>query len=103
MARRLQQWPDEDLLPGFKDILERYLVQVEELSLKFINLLSEAFGLLSNELDGFYDSKNLMQHRAKVFSCINIRESLRIDPAFFIDRSIPRAGRLVRSRCWSPL
>jgi hypothetical protein len=49
--------------------MERYLAQVEDLSLKFISLLSEAFDLPPNALDGFYDSKDLMQHRAKVNWC----------------------------------
>ena len=65
----LHQWPDQDLLPGFKNVMERYLAQVEELGLTFISLLSEAFGLPPNALDDFYDSKDLMQHRAKVNPC----------------------------------
>ncbi|KII92963.1 hypothetical protein PLICRDRAFT_172985 [Plicaturopsis crispa FD-325 SS-3] len=60
------QWPDEALLPGFKDTMLRYLAQVQELSYKFISLLAEAFGLPEDALNGFYDADDLMQHRAKI-------------------------------------
>jgi len=60
------QWPDEDLLPGFKDTFERYLLEVQELSYEFIGLLAEAFGLPSDALKQFYDTDELMQHRGKI-------------------------------------
>ena len=60
------KWPDEELIPGFRDVLERYLVQVEDLSYKFISLIAEAFGLGPDGLTHFYDIPPLMQHRAKI-------------------------------------
>jgi isopenicillin N synthase-like dioxygenase len=60
------KWPDEELIPGFRDVLERYLVQVEDLSYKFTSLIAEAFGLGPNGLAQFYDIPPLMQHRAKI-------------------------------------
>ncbi|KIM75747.1 hypothetical protein PILCRDRAFT_827037 [Piloderma croceum F 1598] len=60
------QWPDENMLPGFKDVMERYLAQVQALGYKFIGLLAEAFSLPSDALARFYDSDELMQHRGKI-------------------------------------
>lgn len=60
------QWPDEDLIPGFRDVLERYLVEVEDLGYKFSSLIAEAFGLGPEGLAPFYDIPPLMQHRAKI-------------------------------------
>ena len=60
------QWPDEDLFPGFRDTMERYLNQVQDLSYKFSSLLAEAFGLSPNGLAHFYDTDELMQHRSKI-------------------------------------
>ncbi|KAF9241863.1 hypothetical protein BU15DRAFT_87087 [Melanogaster broomeanus] len=60
------QWPDEDLIPGFRNTMESYLSHVQTLSYHFISLLAEAFGLPSDALDKFYDTDELMQHRGKV-------------------------------------
>ncbi|EDR00363.1 uncharacterized protein LACBIDRAFT_314347 [Laccaria bicolor S238N-H82] len=60
------QWPDEDLIPGFRDTMERYLDQVQDLSYKLSSLLAEAFGLPPNGLAHFYDTDELMQHRSKI-------------------------------------
>jgi len=60
------QWPDESLLPGFKDIMERYLAQIQALGYKFIGFLAEAFGLPLDALSCFYDSDDRMQHRSKI-------------------------------------
>ncbi|PPQ80202.1 hypothetical protein CVT25_003555 [Psilocybe cyanescens] len=60
------QWPDEKLIPGFKDVLERYLDQVQDLSYKFSSLIAESFGLGPDGLSEFYDTPKLMQHRAKI-------------------------------------
>lgn len=59
------QWPDEDLIPGFRRVMEDYLLQVQALSYHFISLLAEAFGLPSDALAKFYDSAECMQHRGK--------------------------------------
>ncbi|KAI6037543.1 hypothetical protein EDC04DRAFT_2868658 [Pisolithus marmoratus] len=59
------QWPDENLIPGFRGVMENYLLQVQALSYHFISLLAEAFGLPSDALAKFYDSDERMQHRGK--------------------------------------
>jgi hypothetical protein len=60
------QWPDEDLIPGFRDTMERYLDQIQNLSYKLSSLLVEAFGLPPNGLAHFYDTDERMQHRSKI-------------------------------------
>ncbi|KAJ3504536.1 hypothetical protein NLJ89_g7883 [Agrocybe chaxingu] len=60
------QWPDEKLIPGFREVLERYLDQVQDLSMKFSSLIAEAFGLGPDGLSQFYDTPELMQHRSKI-------------------------------------
>ncbi|KAJ7090785.1 hypothetical protein B0H15DRAFT_778937 [Mycena belliarum] len=60
------QWPEEEQLPGFKDAMERYLLQVQKLSYDFVGLLAEAFGLPSDALAQFYDRPEFMQHRGKI-------------------------------------
>lgn len=64
--RIYSKWPNEDLIPGFRDTMEKYLYQVQTLSYQFISLLSEAFGLAPDALNKFYDTDELMQHRGKV-------------------------------------
>ncbi|KAJ7618681.1 hypothetical protein FB45DRAFT_1033865 [Roridomyces roridus] len=60
------QWPDEALLPGFKATMERYLLQVQDLSYAFVRLMAEAFGLPADGLSQFYDTDERMQHRGKI-------------------------------------
>lgn len=60
------QWPDEDLIPGFRATLEKYLEQVQELADNFVKILAEALGLGPDGLSRFYDAPELMQHRSKM-------------------------------------
>jgi len=46
--------------------MQRYLSQVQALSIEFTRLLSSAFGLSPTGLDRFYDLPQNMQHRAKI-------------------------------------
>jgi hypothetical protein len=46
--------------------MERYLLEVQNLSYDFIGLLAEAFGLPADALSPFYDRDELMQHRGKI-------------------------------------
>jgi isopenicillin N synthase-like dioxygenase len=46
--------------------MEKYLLEVQELSYEFIGLLAEAFGLPADTLKQFYDTAELMQHRGKI-------------------------------------
>ena len=57
------KWPDEELIPGFRDVLERYLGQVEDLSHRFSSLIAEAFGLGPDGLAQFYGIPPFVQHR----------------------------------------
>jgi isopenicillin N synthase-like dioxygenase len=60
------KWPDEELIPGFRGIMETYLEEVEQLGYKFSSLLAEALGLGPKGLEHFYDTQNMMQHRGKI-------------------------------------
>lgn len=60
------QWPDEALLPGFKETMTEYLSQVETLANNFVRLMAEALGLGPDGLSHFYDSPDKMQHRSKL-------------------------------------
>ncbi|KAK0213384.1 hypothetical protein DFS33DRAFT_1288721 [Desarmillaria ectypa] len=60
------QWPDEKLIPGFRETLEKYLEQVQELADNFVKVLAEALGLGRDGLSRFYDAPELMQHRSKM-------------------------------------
>ena len=60
------QWPEEELIPGFKAVMLRYLAGVEKLSFEFTNLLAEALGLPSDALKAFYETEMPVQHWAKV-------------------------------------
>ncbi|KIL61116.1 hypothetical protein M378DRAFT_167275 [Amanita muscaria Koide BX008] len=60
------QWPDENVIPGFRQLLSRYLNQVTQLSYDFSSLIAEALGLPPDGLAQFYDEPEYMQHRAKI-------------------------------------
>jgi isopenicillin N synthase-like dioxygenase len=62
----VSQWPDEELIPGFRETLQIYLEEVESLSYEVSSLLTEALGLGPNGLSHFYETKELMQHRGKI-------------------------------------
>ncbi|TFK20751.1 iron/ascorbate oxidoreductase [Coprinopsis marcescibilis] len=60
------QWPEEELLPGFREALEAYLDAVQDLSYQFSSLVAESLGLGPDGLAKFYDKDEFMQHRAKI-------------------------------------
>ncbi|KAF5365049.1 hypothetical protein D9758_010995 [Tetrapyrgos nigripes] len=60
------QYPDEQLIPGFRNTFEAYLNQVSTLANEFIRLMSEALGLPTDGLARFYDSKDKMQSLCKI-------------------------------------
>ncbi|KAI0829761.1 Clavaminate synthase-like protein [Trametes gibbosa] len=65
------QWPKEELVPGFKDVYLRYLLQLEQLSYDFITLVAEAFELSDEALRPFFPGGStprpgLLQHRSKI-------------------------------------
>ncbi|KAF5365053.1 hypothetical protein D9758_010999 [Tetrapyrgos nigripes] len=53
-------YPDEQLIPGFRNTFETYLTQISTLANEFIRLMSEALGLPPDGLARFYDSKDKM-------------------------------------------
>ncbi|KAL4070226.1 hypothetical protein V8B97DRAFT_2007857 [Scleroderma yunnanense] len=59
------QWPDEDLIPGFRETLEDYLLQVQNAGYQLMSLFAEALQLPSNAFAKFYDLPEQMQSRAK--------------------------------------
>ncbi|VDC06641.1 unnamed protein product [Peniophora sp. CBMAI 1063] len=60
------QWPEEEDLPGFKDVVNRYLVAVSELSYTFIGLVAEALGLPPDGFARFFPERENTMHRAKI-------------------------------------
>jgi isopenicillin N synthase-like dioxygenase len=60
------QWPKEESIPGFKDVLTKYLLEVQTLSYHFVDILADALGLPVEKMRSFYDTDELMQHRGKV-------------------------------------
>ncbi|KAJ3551960.1 hypothetical protein NM688_g4409 [Phlebia brevispora] len=59
------QWPDEKLLPGFKDTYVRYVQQVNKLGDELLTLIAEALHLPSNAFSRFREPGG-NQNRAKV-------------------------------------
>jgi isopenicillin N synthase-like dioxygenase len=59
------QYPSEEQLPGFKNLMETYLTQLQALASDFLRLISEAVGLPPNTLDQFYLTNNRM-HLSKI-------------------------------------
>lgn len=59
------QWPDDTVLPGFKDTLRRYLDRVESLSYEIMSLSAEALGLSPNAFEPLFGDPGTVMHRAK--------------------------------------
>ncbi|KAI5807602.1 hypothetical protein DFH27DRAFT_479474 [Peziza echinospora] len=73
--RRLRgpnQWPGEDVLPGFRETITHYMDLMTELSTEFVGLTAEAIGLPANAFDRFYwgegdgDEKNQKRRQDKL-------------------------------------
>ncbi|KAK7451719.1 hypothetical protein VKT23_012398 [Stygiomarasmius scandens] len=60
------QYPDEDAIPGFRNIFETYLRQISKFATEFICLMAEAIGLPPDGLSKFYDSDEKMQGLSKI-------------------------------------
>ncbi|KIY49092.1 Clavaminate synthase-like protein [Fistulina hepatica ATCC 64428] len=75
------QWPDEKLVPGFRAIMEKYMLQVQELSYVFAELASEALGLPPGKagLARFCDTPDLMQHRSKIVKYPPVSSDAQVD------------------------
>lgn len=48
------QWPPEELLPGFRRAFTAYHNAVQELSYRFVHLVEEAFGIPTGTFDHFF-------------------------------------------------
>ncbi|EIN12096.1 Clavaminate synthase-like protein [Punctularia strigosozonata HHB-11173 SS5] len=60
------QWPDDNVLPGFKDTLRRYLDRVENLSYEIMSLSAEALGLPPQAFEPLFGEPGTVMHRAKL-------------------------------------
>ncbi|KZT42521.1 iron/ascorbate oxidoreductase [Sistotremastrum suecicum HHB10207 ss-3] len=60
------QWPDDEDLPGFRATMSEYFDHVATLSYRFLELLSESFGLAPDALSIFLKDPNDLCHRGKV-------------------------------------
>lgn len=58
------QWPDEKVVPGFRDTMEQYLEETSQLSASFTSLVAEALDLPPNAFDQAFD--NPQQHKLKL-------------------------------------
>ena len=62
-------WPREELLPGFREIIENYMTLMSEVAAKFTSLVAEAIGLPPNAFDQFFEPKDgpwQQQHKLKI-------------------------------------
>ncbi|KAJ7574433.1 Clavaminate synthase-like protein [Mycena floridula] len=63
----LFSWPDEALIPGFRNTMLTYYNHVEDLSFEFTERVAEALGLPPNALDAFFDpDRKKLQPRCKL-------------------------------------
>lgn len=62
-------WPREDLLPGFRAVIEEYMGLMGDVAAKFLGLVAEAIGLPPDSFDQFFepkDSRWKQQHKLKI-------------------------------------
>ncbi|KZW00299.1 Clavaminate synthase-like protein [Exidia glandulosa HHB12029] len=60
------QWPTEEELPGFRAVMENFLLDTDKLAHEFTGLVSEALGLGPEKLYEFFEPPGQMQHRGKM-------------------------------------
>ncbi|KAF2801325.1 Clavaminate synthase-like protein [Mytilinidion resinicola] len=58
------QWPREDLIPGFREAFTNYHDALQALSYRFVHLVEEAFGIPLGTFDDFFLPKSI-QHSAE--------------------------------------
>lgn len=58
------QWPSNDILPGFREVLTTYHAEVTALSYRFVHLVTEALDLSPSAFDPLF--RGNPQHRVKV-------------------------------------
>jgi isopenicillin N synthase-like dioxygenase len=58
------QWPDPDLVPHFRPVLEEYISRMSKVSMLFTSLVAEALLLPATAFDAFFDQDQ--QHKLKL-------------------------------------
>jgi isopenicillin N synthase-like dioxygenase len=62
-------WPQENLLPGFRSVIEEYMTLMGDVAAKFTSLVAEAIGLPPDAFDQFFEPKGSrwqQQHKLKI-------------------------------------
>ncbi|KAF2483733.1 naringenin 3-dioxygenase [Neohortaea acidophila] len=58
------QWPQDALLPGFRQLYEQYMAQMSDVSIFFMRLIAESLDLPPTAFDPFFDANQ--QHKLKI-------------------------------------
>lgn len=58
------QWPKEELLPGFRDVYEQYMRQMTDMSMWFMTLIAESLQLPPDAFEHFFEKDQ--QHKLKI-------------------------------------
>lgn len=66
------QWPDPEVLPGFRETYEEYMAKMGAVSIEFTSLCAEAIGLPANAFDQFFDEAQ--QHKLKIVKYPDLEE-----------------------------
>lgn len=75
LYRRLRgpnQWPDENLLPGFRQTFEAYIDQMGPVSIHFVSLIAQALGLEADAFAHLFEAQQ--QHKLKVVRYPDVNE-----------------------------
>jgi isopenicillin N synthase-like dioxygenase len=62
-------WPQDNLLPGFREVIGEYMTRMGKVAAKFTSLVAEAIGLPHNAFDQFFEPKGgrwQQQHKLKI-------------------------------------
>lgn len=62
-------WPREELLPGFREMIEKYMDLMGGVAARFLSLVAEAIDLPPDAFDRFFeprDSRWRQQHKLKI-------------------------------------
>ena len=67
------QWPNQELIPGFRETMETYLIGVHNAGVQLMSLIAEALQLPSDAFAKFYYSLDEIQSRAKEWPNLPMR------------------------------
>ncbi|KAL4070225.1 hypothetical protein V8B97DRAFT_2007856 [Scleroderma yunnanense] len=82
------QWPEEDLIPGFRETFETYLTAVHNETIQLMSLFAEALQLPSDAFAKFHEPLDKMQSRAKEWSSLLNRSFRTYTSLVFVDLQI---------------